>query len=490
LHHVGRGYLRGEPPFGSHPETGVRYLVRAADAGCVDALNSIAETLSLQELVRYQLLPQLHQGAARGLHVAEYKLGLWLSTEIEGRPLGQFWLRRAAAGGLAEARLALAEALAQEALPAAMCDAIRLLRAECLAGNVRAWAPLAQAALDAGDLALFRGSLQRACETDCGGKGALPALIVEALVLERRRDVPALDCPAPLIRAALMQQTDAGDARAMLLLGKALCGLDEALRRRADLASGRGLRHGLMLLTFAANAGEVDAWLALASLYGSRRRLPFATASHRYCLERAAAMGSAVASVQLGQLLLDTARTGQDLQHAMELLWPAAQQGNAAVRALLGNLVLPVAGDLEAARSAVALVSARNELLAARLWLGRTFGLTRHEALTLDVRRAIRSWGLWVDTSGFFTQRRKATPRVVPVTSSDAAAALQRGTRLFENVNASALGPEGNYRSRVYTMRAVFNRLKLSETLFFAEVERVNVGTPRRTATRQLHSLQ
>lgn len=490
LHQVGRGYLRGVPPFGSHPETGIRYLVRAANAGCVDALNSIAETLNLQELVRYQLLSQLQQGAARGLHVAEYKLGLWLSTEVEGRALGQFWLRRAAAGGLAEARMALAEALAQERFPAATCDAVRLLRAECLAGNVRAWAPLAQAALDAGDLDLFHDSLQRACESDRGGNGVLQPLVVEALVLERRRDVPALNCPAPLLRAALMQQADAGDARAMLLLGKALCGLDEALLRRADLPSGRRLRHGLVLLTSAANAGEVEAWLALASVYGSRRRLPFATSSHRYCLERAAGMGSAVASVQLGQLLLDTARTGQELQHAMELLWPAAQQGNSAVRALLGRLVLPVAGDLEVARSAVANVSARNELLGARLWLGRTFGLTRHEALTMDVRRAIRNWGLWVDTSGFFTQRRKATPRIVPVTSTDAAAALQQGKRLFETVNASALGPEGNYRSRVYAMRTVFDRLKLSETLFFAAAAPVDVGTPRTTTPRPLRSLQ
>lgn len=135
-------------------------------------------------------------------------------------------------------------------------------------------------------------------------------------------------------------------------------------------------------------------------------------------------------------------------------------------------------------------VSARNELLGARLWLGRTFGLTRHEALTMDVRRAIRNWGLWVDTSGFFTQRRKATPRIVPVTSTDAAAALQQGKRLFETVNASALGPEGNYRSRVYAMRTVFDRLKLSETLFFAAAAPVDVGTPRTTTPRPLRSLQ
>lgn len=480
MHQVGRGYLRGLPPFGSHPDAGVRYLVRAADAGSIDALASLAETLSLEDLVRLRLLPQLRQGAARGVHVAEFKLGLWLVTQPDGHTTGLYWLRRAAASGLPQARIALAEAIAQESVPTATNQAIRLLRAECLAGNERAWTPLAQAALDAGDAALFHRALENACRLPFGCDGALSALLIDALALESQGTIAPVRCPALLLRAALARQADNGDARAMLFLGRALCGLDESLRHRADLPSSRNLRNGLTLLTSAANAGECEAWLALAHVYGSRPRLPYAAASHRYCLERAASRGSVAAAIQLGRLLLEVACTAQELQRAMELLWPPAKSGNTTARALLEGLVLPVAGNPEVARSAIVLVSGRNPLLASRLSLARAFGLTRHEALTVDVRRAVRVWGLWVDASGFFTQRRKATPRAVPITSPGAEQALQEAKATFATVDAGTLGPEGNYRTRVYAMRAAFEQLKLSERLFFAEAARADVGTIRK----------
>lgn len=478
MHQVGRGYLCGHAPFSLHAETGIRYLLRAADAGCVDALATLAETLSLEQLVRYQLLPQLQQGAARGVQAAEYKLGLWLTTKLDGRAAGLYWLRRAASGGMSEARTALANALVEEALPSATNRAIRLLRAESLAGNTRAWAPLAKAALDAGDLRLFAHALEHTCSVVGEPGGTLSTLVIEALVMERRDGLAPFCCPPSLLRAALTQRIEDGDARAMLLLGRALCGLDEDLRRRADISSNRRLGHAVTLLTNAASAGETEAWLALADLYARRPRLPFGAASHRYCLDRAASAGSVEAAVRLGRLLLERSQTEQDVQRAVELLYAPAVRGSSAAQTLLARMVLPVAGDAQAAQSALASVSGRNELLASRLALARAFGLTQHEALTLDVPRASRAWGLWVDASAFFTQRRKATPRAVPITSPDAAAALQRAKATFANVNPSPLGPEGNYRMRVYTMRAVFEQFRLHGSLFFADGGGTKIGSP------------
>lgn len=478
MHQLGRGYLCGHAPFSLHPETGIRYLLRAAAGGCVDALATLAETLSLKEIVRYQLLPQLQQAATRGVRAAELKLGLWLTTETDGRSDGLYWLRRAAGSGVPEARIAYANALVEEVSPGATSQALRLLRAESLAGNPRAWAPLAQAALGAGDLPLFAHALERACRVAGDLDGTLSVLVLEALNAERRGGLTPVCFPPSLLRAALTQRVDDGDASAMLFLGRALCGLDENLRQRAEISNNRRLGIALTLLTAAANSGETEAWLALADLYCRRPRLPFAAPSLRYCLDRAVSAGSLEAALRLGRLLLETSQTGQDLQRAVELLYAAAQRGGSDAQALLVRMVLPVAGEAQAALAAVALVSRSDELLASRLALARTFGLTQHEALTIDVPRAIRAWGLWVDSSAFFTQRRKATPRVVPITSPDAAAALQRAGATFANINPSSLGPEGNYRTRVHRMRAALDQLRLSDTLFFARASGAEVGVP------------
>lgn len=484
---VGRGYLLGHAPLPLHPETGIRYLTRAAEAGCVDALCTLADTLTLEQIVRYALLPQLRQAAAHGVHAAELKLGLWLITERAERAAGVYWLRRAATE-LSEARVALANVLVDETSPIAGSQGLRLLRAEAIAGNVGAWIPLARAALDRHDLPLFIHALERACRNPAYSAADLYALLIEALMLEQSGRIGRQQWPATLLRAALYSKADEGDARAMALLGKALCGLDEDLRQRTGISSNRKVGTALNLLRNAADAGQTEAWIALAELYRQRPRLPFAVATHRYCLERAAATGSIVAAVALGRLLLDGTRTEQDLQRSMELLSSAAQRGDAGARDILAAMVSPVAGDQQAAASALALVERNNPLLATRLTLSRTFGLTQHEALTIDVRRAGRAWGLWVDPSPFFTQRKKATARAVPIASPEAALALQRARSAFANVNASAVGPEGSYRARVYLLRSLFERFRLDGSLFFADAPYLSGVVARKTG-RQARAL-
>lgn len=469
MHVVGRGYLLGLPPLSLDPATGILYLTRAVDAGCADALGTLIETVPLEQLVRYDLLPRLREGATRGLPAAQYKLGLWLCAGPEDRSAGMHWLQRAADAGLSDARRALAACVEESRSPVTSRSALRLLRAETLAGNGRAWAPTAQAALAAGEFRLFAHALAQACSYQHGTYDqGLSDLIVHALVLERQGHIAPLSCPPARLRCALEGRSADGDARAMLLLGRALCGLDEDLRSRADIRSDRCIGRALTLLTTAANAGEVEAWLALADLYARRPRLPFSVVSYRYCLDRAASGGSVHAAVELGRLLLQTSATAQDVQRAVELLYASAARADSKAADLLKQMVLPVGGDDAKAEAALKRVSTRNELLAARLELARGFGLTQHEALTIDISRAARAWGLWVDASAFFTQRSKAMPRAVPITSPSASLALQRARKTFANVDASALGQEGSYRMRVYTMRSVFQRLKIDGSLFFA----------------------
>jgi integrase len=91
-------------------------------------------------------------------------------------------------------------------------------------------------------------------------------------------------------------------------------------------------------------------------------------------------------------------------------------------------------------------------LLAARLELALAFGLSRAEALLLDVRNADRGHCLVVDIRASYGRSRR---RLVPVETAQERQLLDRIVRLFENVDCGPAGPEGNYRQRLYRLRTL-----------------------------------
>jgi integrase len=91
-------------------------------------------------------------------------------------------------------------------------------------------------------------------------------------------------------------------------------------------------------------------------------------------------------------------------------------------------------------------------LLAARLELALAFGLSRAEALLLDLRHADRGHCLVVDIRASYGRSRR---RLVPVDTPQERQLLDRIVRLFENVDCGPGGPEGNYRQRLYRLRTL-----------------------------------
>jgi integrase len=97
-------------------------------------------------------------------------------------------------------------------------------------------------------------------------------------------------------------------------------------------------------------------------------------------------------------------------------------------------------------------------LLAARLELALAFGLSRAEALLLDVRHADRGHCLVIDIRASYGRSRR---RLVTVESAQERQLLDRIGRLFENVDCGPGGPEGNYRQRLYRLRTLLPETSL-----------------------------
>ncbi|MFZ5538739.1 MAG: hypothetical protein ACOY5V_03240 [Pseudomonadota bacterium] len=463
---VGRCYLHGAESFPRQRATGIRYLSAAAAAGSREAGQELVDSLTLDELVRYRLVDVLRSAAFDGVAQAQYKLGLWLLTEGRTREEGERWLRRAAESGLARARVALAHSLLAAGSARGHDEALRLLKAEAISGNHESWFPLSRAALTAGDIPLFETALRQACARGRALTPSAARLVVEALMLERAGRTGPLLVPAATLRAALEQTAEANVPEGLLLLGRALVGLDEDLCARAGLHTSRKLGRGIALLLKAADAGLAEALVALADVHELHRSLPSSARVARYYLEKAAERGVDAAAVRLGRMLLAAARTPNDVVRAVEVLHPLAIRGHVVAARLLDTLVNKVDGDGLHAERMLAAISTQNALLGARLALARAFGLTQYETLTLDVTRAQRSWGLWVDPSTFFAQRRKSTPRAVPALTQAAHHAMARAAQIFERIDSGPLGAEGDYRARVYALRTTLARVGASQELF------------------------
>jgi hypothetical protein len=89
-------------------------------------------------------------------------------------------------------------------------------------------------------------------------------------------------------------------------------------------------------------------------------------------------------------------------------------------------------------------------LLAARVELAALFRLSRAEALLLEVKAADRGHCLVVDIRASYGRSKR---RLVLVRSALQRQALDRLGRLFEQVDCSLDGPEGNYRQRLYRLK-------------------------------------
>jgi hypothetical protein len=141
---------------------------------------------------------------------------------------------------------------------------------------------------------------------------------------------------------------------------------------------------------------------------------------------------------------------------AVYWLQKAAGQGNEEARALMAKIA-PPAPRVEwatAARTSLTRdMSSQYPFLAARIELAYWFGLTRAEALLIDVEAADHGHCLEVDIRAVHPRSRR---RLIPIQTGEQRQALDRAARIFDIADARGdIGPEGNYRQRLYRFRSL-----------------------------------
>jgi TPR repeat protein len=203
----------------------------------------------------------------------------------------------------------------------------------------------------------------------------------------------------------------------------------------------------------AGEQGLAEAWYALSRIYVKPEFSQRNVVEAQKYLERAADMGYRDAQLECGNAAWRARREneGNDVR-AVFWLQKAALQGCAKAAAMLRK----IAPRSRGAWPDPGLLSGRNlsdhPLLAARLELAQAFGLSRAEALLLDIRNADHGHCLVVDIRASYGRSRR---RLISVETAQERQLLDRIVRLFESVDCGPGGPEGNYRQRLYRLRTL-----------------------------------
>ncbi|MDZ7904945.1 MAG: hypothetical protein U5N55_03605 [Cypionkella sp.] len=465
---AGRRYLVGGDGFPRHVATGIEYLshpsVRELPRNRVCHCRESAAARPAETEARRGAA----QGCGCGQPTGAVQIGRVDGFDAQPRSRrGRTWLEAAAAAGHVEAGQVIA------AVDGARSDRALDVMVESIQSS--AAADVAKVAVIAARQAREDGGLDQLVDCLRVALMVAPRLthalsdLVVAAVLWAEREKHSLRGLAPdQIEASLELAVVRGDRDAACLLGRARCGIDSGTLAPARLTTSQNLRKGVALLLRAADAGRDDAWLALYATHADHRSSVSNPQMARFFLEKAAMAGQSEAQRKLGALILRASSSVVESEQAIAWLHAAASQGDAHAQRLLGSLVLPLQGSESVAREAIEQVRQADPWLAVRLTLARDFGLTKLEALSVDPVEGRRPWGLVVGQNPFIAQARLSAPRAVPALTPQVLQNLARAAALFEQSSGDGNAFEGDLRRRSVRQRRVFERLNLSEDLFFA----------------------
>jgi len=278
-----------------------------------------------------------------------------------------------------------------------------------------------------------------------------------------------------LARSALIKAAESGLVAAAWELGRIHLNPDqlgthnkvtaasvEVLRRLIDLGGKprpvAAFRIAIKWLTDAAQAGHIDAAYLLGVVYRvpaySRRDL----AQSDLWFRRAAEAGQHDAQFWLGSHYWRQRSSSIDSKlTALEWLSCASKAGHAPARDFLLQIHQRCATRCDWPDSLVnpAVLEAmaqRHPLMALRIELGKMFRLKRIEMLLIDWRRADRDHCLLLDVSEWTSKHKR---RILPIIHDAQRRLLDTARYRFRDTDASADGPEGNARQRLYLFQKI-----------------------------------
>jgi TPR repeat protein len=281
-------------------------------------------------------------------------------------------------------------------------------------------------------------------------------LLARCAELLDRHDAEPRDaglCEAELRRCRELA-AHGGERHAQLALGLWFARMDGDGKRQSNGIAAVNFKRAIRWLTLAGEQGLAEAWFALSRIYLKPEFSQRCVAEAQAYLERAAEMGHCGAQLECGMYAWRNRRADEvsDVRAAYWLQKAAAQGCEEAETALARIAAAPKESSWMA--SIVACLTREllesQPLLAARLELATLFGLSRAEALLLDVKAADRGHCLVVDIRASYGRSKR---RLVLLRTARERQALDRIVRVFEQVDSGPDGLEGNYRQRLYRLK-------------------------------------
>jgi TPR repeat protein len=245
-----------------------------------------------------------------------------------------------------------------------------------------------------------------------------------------------------------------GDRHAQLALGLWFARMDGDGKRQRHGIAAVNFKRAIRWLTLAGEQGLAEAWYALSRIYLKPEFSQRCVAEAQTYLERAAELGHGGAQLECGIYAWRNRRAEEHSDvRAAYWLQKAAAQGCQEAEAALARIAAAPKEERWMASLVTSLTRELLEsqpLLAARLELAALFGLSRAEALLLDVKEADHGHCLVVDIRASYGRSKR---RLVLLRTARERQALDRIVRLFESIDSGPGGLEGNYRQRLYRLK-------------------------------------
>jgi TPR repeat protein len=482
---IGRRYLTGTNGFPRHLTQGLEHLGHPAVKDSSEAASIVAEHVPLHEILQAGQMGTLRRAAAACSVPAWIKLGVWASLTEETAEPAIGWLAKASEAGSRLAS-ALLEAIERGPRPelgdfVARLSGHRDFDLEALLTDAIGLA------MREGQGSLLGRLIDATARLQPSSVSRLPEVVCDALWRAQEFAGFRLTGAAADIEHLLEIGVARGNPSASLLLGRALCGLDERAAQSSSWTLHSNMRKGAALLLRAADAGYGEAWMLLYRVHSDHSASVANPQMARFCLEKGATNGDPVAQRLLGALVLRSASTIEDSERAIHWLHSAAALGDEPARAILRTLVLPVSSEEEHARAVIDAIRSDDPWLAWRLRTARDFGLTRLEALSVDIVAGSRPWGLLVGPNPFVVQAKLAAPRAIPALTSRALTHLHEASVLMRQSRPIGGAFEGDLRQRTVRLRRQLAAHAVTDELFFAQASASRLDVLRRGAKWAFH---